>query len=125
LFRSFGSPVDVDVDEARIAQVLPLRANPPDRKNYINAGHYEASALVLGIGLTYQFDSEKEAPSEPPEGSGTFRLKPKPGIQPDVEPERKSKSGGDVEDLDEEDEEIHLDDQGNPIEEPSTSKGKR
>ncbi|MCA9642459.1 MAG: outer membrane protein transport protein [Myxococcales bacterium] len=123
--RVFGSPVNVSVDEARIAQVLPLRANPPDRKNYINAGRYEASALVLGIGLTYQFDSTKEAPSEPPEGSGTFRLKPKPGIQPDAEPEPKAKRGDGVEEHDEEDEEIHLDDQGNPIEEPSKGKGKR
>lgn len=108
--RVFGTTVDVDVDEARIAQVLPLRANPPDRKNYINAGRYEASALVLGIGLTYQFDSTKEPPSKPPEGGGTFRLKPKPGIQPDVDPDQKPRSDGDsderpqpdVEDLDEE-----------------------
>ncbi len=100
--RVFGQTAEVGVDEARISQVLPLRANPPDRKNYINAGRYEASALVLGVGLTYQFDSKAKAPSEPPAGSGTFRLKPKPAVQPDEPvpgPRPVDPQSGEVEDL--------------------------
>lgn len=101
--RVFGQTAEVSVDEARISQVLPLRANAPARKNYINAGRYEASALVLGVGLTYQFDSTAKPPGEPPAGSGTFRLKPKPAVQPDEplpEPAPNPDDDDDVEDLD-------------------------
>ena len=76
-----GQQTKVSTDEAQIAQVLPLRANPPERENYINAGTYEASALVLGVGLRYQFDSPAEAPTKPEPGSGTFKLKKGGGLE--------------------------------------------
>lgn len=59
-----GQRTSVSPQEARIAQVLPLRANPPERENVINAGTYEASALVLGVGLKYQFDAAPEEDAE-------------------------------------------------------------
>ncbi len=74
--RVIGFPVNVDVGEARIAQVNPVRANPAPTPNTVNAGRYEASANVYGVGLAYQFD----APDEPPT---------KPGALPEQEPRAK------------------------------------
>jgi long-chain fatty acid transport protein len=58
------SSVDVSPDEARIKKVNPVRANqPPAGEPAINGGSYEARALVLGMGLRYQFGAAEEAPT--------------------------------------------------------------
>lgn len=54
----FPKSVDVSPEEARLTKVNPVRANePPGGDVSINGGHYEARALVLGIGLRYDFAS--------------------------------------------------------------------
>jgi long-chain fatty acid transport protein len=48
--------VDVSPSEAAISAVNPVRANnPPGGSPAINGGHYQWSALLLGLGLRYQF----------------------------------------------------------------------
>jgi long-chain fatty acid transport protein len=51
----FPSRVDVSPDDARLYKVNPVRANKPPEDIPINAGRYEVSALLLGLGLRYQF----------------------------------------------------------------------
>jgi hypothetical protein len=51
----FPSKVEVSPDEARLFKVSPVRANQPPEQIPINAGRYEVSALLLGMGLRYQF----------------------------------------------------------------------
>jgi long-chain fatty acid transport protein len=51
----FPSRVDVSPDDARLTKVNPVRANKPPEDIPINAGRYEVSALLLGLGLRYQF----------------------------------------------------------------------
>lgn len=99
--RVIGMPVNVDPAEARIAQVNPVRANMPTTVHTINAGHYEASANVYGVGLAYQFDS----PAKPPTT---------PAVAPEQEQTAKPKPAGDSVDKpdkpeEEPDEPIHLD----------------
>ncbi len=60
--RVFGVSTDVDVNEARIAAVNPVVANPPAKPHTVNAGHYQASANVMGVGLVYQIDPAPGAP---------------------------------------------------------------
>ncbi len=67
----FPETVNVDPAEARIFKVNPVRANrqtDPSGKPLddvaINGGEYRAQALVLGMGLRYQFDPP--APPPPP-----------------------------------------------------------
>ena len=45
----------VDPAKAKIAQVSPVLANPPERPDYVNGGVYTARADIVGLGLTYQF----------------------------------------------------------------------
>ena len=52
----FGLPVTVDPSEAKIAQISPVRANPPKNPDIINAGSYTAHADILGLGFAYTFD---------------------------------------------------------------------
>ncbi|MBK8995254.1 MAG: outer membrane protein transport protein [Myxococcales bacterium] len=63
--RVIGTPVEVGTDEQRVKQLNPVLANPAANPNYINAGKYDASANVLGVGLVYQFDSPAEPPTKP------------------------------------------------------------
>jgi long-chain fatty acid transport protein len=63
--RVVGSSVEVELDEQRVEQLNPVQANRPQNPHYINAGVYQASATVLGIGLVYQFDSPAKPPTEP------------------------------------------------------------
>jgi long-subunit fatty acid transport protein len=51
----FPSKVDVSPDDARLYKVNPVRANKPGEDIPINGGRYEVSALLLGMGLRYQF----------------------------------------------------------------------
>ncbi len=69
----FPKTVDVDPAEARIFKINPVRANrqtdpsgKPTDDVAINGGEYRAQALVLGIGLRYQFDGPKAAPPPAP-----------------------------------------------------------
>lgn len=52
----FASEVTVDPAEARVAQVSPVQANPPERPNYVNGGVYSSRANIVGLGLSYLFD---------------------------------------------------------------------
>jgi long-chain fatty acid transport protein len=79
--RVIGSSEDVGLGEQRVEQVNPVRANPPASPHYINAGTYEANATVLGIGLVYQFDSPKAAPT-PPGGIAPAAAEPAPAPAP-------------------------------------------
>jgi long-chain fatty acid transport protein len=55
------SKVDVAPEEAAIHKVNPVRSNqPPTSDPAINGGSYEARALVLGMGLRYQFGAAEE-----------------------------------------------------------------
>ncbi|MCS6902452.1 MAG: outer membrane protein transport protein [Polyangiaceae bacterium] len=51
----FPSRVDVSPDDARLYKINPVRANKPPEDLPINAGRYEVNALLLGLGLRYQF----------------------------------------------------------------------
>lgn len=51
----FPSKVTVPPEEAKLYKINPVRANKPEEDLPINAGHYEVSALLLGVGLRYQF----------------------------------------------------------------------
>ncbi|MBX3185125.1 MAG: outer membrane protein transport protein [Polyangiaceae bacterium] len=100
--RVFGQSVDVGVDEAQITPISPLRANPPDRTHTINAGRYEASALVLGVGLAYQFDQAEPAlarAAEPPANTAPEEPTAPPAPEP-PEPPAPPSAEGEVEDLD-------------------------
>lgn len=85
--RVLGTPVDVGLTEQRVPAVNPVQANPPARPHYINAGHYEANATVLGVGLVYQFDSPREPPTKP------AATEPEPGSAP--EPKKPEKADED------------------------------
>lgn len=50
----------VDPASAKIAQVAPVMANPPDHPNYINGGQYSMRGDVVGLGITYQLGSVPE-----------------------------------------------------------------
>jgi long-chain fatty acid transport protein len=60
----FGFDVNVDPKAAKLAQVVPVAANPPVHPDIINGGHYAARADVLGVGMTYTFDPQP-APDAP------------------------------------------------------------
>lgn len=51
----------VDPATAKIAQVSPVTANPPESPDYVNGGSYSGRADIVGLGLTYQFG---EVPKE-------------------------------------------------------------
>ncbi|WP_437954950.1 outer membrane protein transport protein [Sorangium sp. So ce119] len=62
----FAAGVKVDPADARVPQVSPVRANPPENPNTINGGAYSARANVVGLGVAYTFEAA-------PEGSATPR----------------------------------------------------
>ena len=49
----FGQRTSIHPEDARIFQVSPLVANPPERPVAINGGRYDADATVLGLGVAY------------------------------------------------------------------------
>ncbi len=55
--RTFNTPVDVSPHEANIEMHTPVRANQPDpsMRDHVNAGHYEANATLLGLGLAVNY----------------------------------------------------------------------
>jgi long-subunit fatty acid transport protein len=55
--RTFNTPVDVSPHEAKIEMHTPVRANQPDpsMRDHVNAGHYEANATLLGLGLAVNY----------------------------------------------------------------------
>ncbi|AKT39259.1 OmpP1/FadL family transporter [Chondromyces crocatus] len=55
--RVFAFDVDVAPEEARVTQVMPLRANPPRVPDTINGGVYSASTNVVGLGVAYKLDA--------------------------------------------------------------------
>jgi long-chain fatty acid transport protein len=55
--RVFMQGTDVAVDEAGLPLLSPLETNSKD-PTYVNAGLYEPSINVLGVGLAYQFGSD-------------------------------------------------------------------
>jgi len=77
----FPANVQVSPEEARLYKVNPVRANKPAEDIPINAGKYEVSALLLGIGLRYQFGA-LDGPSEP--------SPPPPAPRPADRPEKKT-----------------------------------
>lgn len=62
----FPSAVDVSPDEAKLTKVNPVRANQPPGETTINGGRYEVSALLLGMGLRYQFGVPDPVSATPP-----------------------------------------------------------
>ncbi|HVY48574.1 MAG TPA: outer membrane protein transport protein [Minicystis sp.] len=74
----FAFDQTVDPRQAKIAQIVPVSANPPKTPDNVNGGQYSARADVVGVGLNYQFDvapaefspeEEKKpaaAPAKPP-----------------------------------------------------------
>jgi long-chain fatty acid transport protein len=82
--RVIGTSVEVELDEQRVEQLNPVQANPAPSPHYINAGVYQASATVLGIGLVYQFDSPAEPPTKPAAAPPPpAEPRPKPEPEPD------------------------------------------
>lgn len=57
--------VAVAPEEARVPQVVPVRATPPENPTYINGGLYNAGANIIGLGATYTFDPAPVAASTP------------------------------------------------------------
>ena len=57
-----GFGQDVGVGEAAIGAVNPIeeQANASGDFNPVNAGSYEASGNIFGLGLTYQFGAPEE-----------------------------------------------------------------
>ena len=57
LARTFTTPADVSTDEAKYEMLTPVRANkpPPELRDYVNAGHYEANATVVGVGMAVNY----------------------------------------------------------------------
>ncbi len=55
-----GFSQDVGVDEAGIEAVNPINANPSPDFNAVNAGSYEASGNVFGLGVSYHFGDADE-----------------------------------------------------------------
>ncbi|MGK3987191.1 outer membrane protein transport protein [Sorangium sp. So ce136] len=56
----FAAGVTVDPRDARVPQVSPVRANPPEDPNFINGGAYSARANVVGLGVAYTFEAAPE-----------------------------------------------------------------
>jgi long-chain fatty acid transport protein len=57
--------VAVSAEEARIQQVSPVQANPPENPSYINGGIYKAGANIIGLGATFTFDPVAAAAPPP------------------------------------------------------------
>jgi len=60
----FAETVTVAPGDAKIAQVVPVTANPVEEKNIINAGVYESRATILGLGVVYTFDKPRLNPKD-------------------------------------------------------------
>jgi long-chain fatty acid transport protein len=58
--RVMGFSQNVGVHEAAIGAVNPIQANQGEDLNAVNAGSYEASGNVFGLGLLYQFGAADE-----------------------------------------------------------------
>jgi long-chain fatty acid transport protein len=71
----------VDPKSAKIAQVSPVVANPPERPDYINGGLYSARADIVGLGLTYQYGAVPKdyTPLSDPEAEPPEKEKPEKG----------------------------------------------
>jgi long-chain fatty acid transport protein len=63
----FMTDTDVSPDQAKLAQVSPVQANPPARPDIINGGLYQARADVVGLGVVYTFGKAKVAEQKPAE----------------------------------------------------------
>ncbi|WP_438031851.1 OmpP1/FadL family transporter [Sorangium sp. So ce204] len=63
--HAFAADVRVDPREARLPQVSPVRANPPESPNTINGGAYSARANVVGLGVAYTFEAAGSDPIRP------------------------------------------------------------
>lgn len=50
----------VDPASAKIAQVSPVIANPPEHPTYINGGQYSSRGDIVGLGITYQYGEVPE-----------------------------------------------------------------
>jgi long-chain fatty acid transport protein len=89
-----ASTVTVSPDEAKIAQVVPVTANPVEEKDIVNAGIYESRATVLGLGVVYTFDRPRqkkdEGKEEIPETPKPAKPAAEPDPKPDPEPEPKA-----------------------------------
>lgn len=53
--RVFGFSQTVSTTEARYEPINPVKSNPAPYPNYINAGKYEASADILGVGMAVNY----------------------------------------------------------------------
>ncbi len=63
--HQFIETVEVSPEAARLAQVVPVQANPPERVDAINGGFYSWHIDLVGAGFTYTFD-KAATPNEPP-----------------------------------------------------------
>lgn len=85
-----ASTVTVSPDEAKIAQVVPVSANPVEEEDIVNAGIYESRATILGLGVVYTFDRPRqkkdEGKEEIPQAPKKPETKPEPEPKPDPEP---------------------------------------
>ncbi len=64
----FADAVTVEPNEAGLYPVNPVSANPAPARVPVNAGEYQASANVFGLGLVYHFDPRASASTAPAEG---------------------------------------------------------
>ncbi|PIE05893.1 MAG: hypothetical protein CSA75_02360 [Sorangium cellulosum] len=57
LAHAFTQPVDLASKDARYEMLTPLRANKPDPedRHYVNGGHYEANATIVGLGIAVNY----------------------------------------------------------------------
>jgi long-chain fatty acid transport protein len=49
--RTFTATETVSTGEAKVPLLNPVRSNPPEFEDYVNAGEYRATATVLGVGM--------------------------------------------------------------------------
>lgn len=84
--HQFIAPVTVAPDQARLPQIVPVSANPPEEPNYINGGVYDWHMDIVGIGFAYTFDKPKKHAAED-EDAAPPKPAPKPAPPKEPEPE--------------------------------------
>ncbi len=94
----FADTVEVDPATARVAQVVPVVANPSE-KDIVNGGTYESRATILGLGVVYTFDrpreKAKDEPDEIPKASPSPAEDPAPKPDPEKDPDAEDEPGDD------------------------------
>lgn len=74
--HQFIESVEVSPEAARLAQVVPVQANPPERVDAVNGGFYSWHIDLVGAGFTYTFDQPRAPGAVEPEPAPTPPPKP-------------------------------------------------